>query len=307
MTPITAACRLPDAAVKGAPIARRAAAGLWSGRGAPGRWREAALARERLDFTGKSVLVTGAAAGIGRACASAFAEAGAAVTLCDIDAGRNQTAAAAVAEATGCRTLAVAADVGDEGACADLVARHVGAFGKIDVLVNNAGILAAGGVLDLSPAEFDRVLRVNLRAVFVLTQLAAREMVARGTKGAIVNMSSLNSVLAIPNQLAYATSKGGIQQLTKAAALGLAPHGIRVNAIGPGSIMTDLLKSVMADEEGRRRILARTPMGRVGEPEEVAAIALFLASDMASYVTGQTIFPDGGRMALNYTVPVADA
>jgi NAD(P)-dependent dehydrogenase (short-subunit alcohol dehydrogenase family) len=175
------------------------------------------------------------------------------------------------------------------------------------VLVNNAGILSTGGVLDLKAEDFDRVMAVNVRAVFVLTQLAAREMVARKTKGSIVIMSSLNSQLAIPNQLAYVTSKGALQQFTKAAALGLAEHQVRVNAIGPGSIMTDLLKTVMADAEGKKRLLSRTPLGRVGEPEEVASVALFLASDMASYITGQTIFPDGGRAALNYTVPVRDA
>lgn len=264
------------------------------------------MARGWLDFNGKSVLVTGAAGGIGLACAEAFAKAGAAVTFSDIDEPRNAASARRIAEASGARTLAVAADVGDEAACERLVDRHLAEFGGIDVLINNAGILATGGILDLKPADFDRVIRVNLKSGFVLTQLAAKAMIARRTKGSIIFMSSLNSILAIPNQVAYVTSKGGVQQLTKAAALGLAEHGIRVNAIGPGSIMTDLLKTVMANEEGRRRILARTPMGRVGEPEEVASIALFLASDMASYITGQTIFPDGGRSALNYTVPVAD-
>lgn len=174
------------------------------------------------------------------------------------------------------------------------------------MLINNAGIVAPGTILDLSPEDFDRVLSVNLRAAFVLTQLAARDMVARRVKGAIVNMGSVNSVLAIPNQVAYVTSKGGLQQLTRVAALGLAAHGIRVNAIGPGSIMTDILRKVMTDEAARRTILSRTPLGRIGEPEEIASVALFLASDMASYITGQTIFPDGGRLALNYTVPVGE-
>lgn len=265
------------------------------------------MPRNWLDFEGKSVLVTGAAAGIGLACAKSFAEAGAAVTLSDIDGARNEAAAKRIAADTGARTFAVQTDVRDDAACARVIAGHVERFGSLDILINNAGILAPGGILDLNPDEFDRVLGVNLRAVFVLTQLAAREMVARRTKGAIINMSSLNSVLAIPNQVAYVTSKGGLQQLTKVAALGLAEHGVRVNAIGPGSIMTDLLKTVMENDEGRRRILSRTPLGRVGDPEEVAAVALFLASDMASYITGQTIFPDGGRSALNYTVPVVDA
>jgi NAD(P)-dependent dehydrogenase (short-subunit alcohol dehydrogenase family) len=124
--------------------------------------------------------------------------------------------------------------------------------------------------------------------------------------GAIVNMSSVNAVLAIPNQVPYCVSKGGIAQLTKVMALSLAPHGIRVNAIGPGSIMTDILKSVATDREAKRRLLARTPLGRIGEPDEIAAIALFLASDDAAYVTGQTVYADGGRLGLNYTVAVKD-
>jgi NAD(P)-dependent dehydrogenase (short-subunit alcohol dehydrogenase family) len=120
-------------------------------------------------------------------------------------------------------------------------------------------------------------------------------------------MSSVNAVLAIPNQVPYCVSKGGLAQLTKVMALSLAPYGIRVNAIGPGSIMTDILKAVATDEEAKRRILARTPLGRIGEPEEIASIAVFLASADASYITGETIYADGGRLALNYTVPVADA
>ena len=129
-------------------------------------------------------------------------------------------------------------------------------------------------------------------------------MVEQGLKGSIINMSSINAVMAIPAQLAYVTSKGALAQLTKAMALGLAPHGIRVNAIGPGTIATDILKGVMTDDQAKNRILSRTPLGRFGEPEEIAKVAVFLAGDDASYITGQTIYPDGGRLALNYTVPV---
>ena len=264
------------------------------------------MAQDWLNFSGTSVIVTGAAAGIGYACARAFAAAGASVVLSDVDARRNEKAAGDIAKETGASTLAIAADVSDDKACSALMNGTVERFGRVDVLINNAGVISAGSILDLDPVDFDKVMAVNLRACFVLTQLAARDMVARRVKGAIVNMSSVNSVLAISNQVAYVTSKGGLQQLTKAAALGLAEHGVRVNAIGPGSIMTDLLKKVMIDESARHNILSRTPLGRVGAPEEIASVALFLASDMASYITGQTIFPDGGRSALNYTVPVRE-
>jgi glucose 1-dehydrogenase len=128
----------------------------------------------------------------------------------------------------------------------------------------------------------------------------------RRSRDTIINMSSVNAVVAIANQVPYCVSKGGLDQLTKVMALALAPHGIRVNAIGPGSIMTDILKSVATDKDAKRRLLARTPLGRVGEPAEIAAIATFLASDDASYITGQTIYADGGRLALNYTVPVQE-
>lgn len=259
-----------------------------------------------LDFTGKAVIVTGAASGIGAACARAFAAAGAGVILADVNDAKNRDAADLIMIDIKANCTAHACNVASDADCEALVLRALDEFGRIDVLVNNAGIVSPGTILDLDPAEWDRVMDINLRSYFVLTQIAARAMIDRKIRGSIVNMSSLNAELAIANQIAYVASKGGVQQLTKAAALGLAPHGVRVNAIGPGSIMTDLLKSVMADDAGRRRILARTPLGRVGDPAEIASIALFLASDMASYITGQTIFADGGRAALNYTVPVDD-
>jgi NAD(P)-dependent dehydrogenase (short-subunit alcohol dehydrogenase family) len=253
-------------------------------------------------LAGRSALVTGAAGGIGLAIAEAFATEGADVALLDRDAERLQAAVQGL-QTLG-RKIAIPADLADAGAAVKAVDTAVEALGKLDILVNNAGILAAGDILELDLADFDKVLAVNLRAPFVVAQAAARHMVARGLKGAIINMSSINAVMAIPAQLAYVTSKGGLGQLTKAMALGLAPHGIRVNAIGPGSIMTDILKGVMDSEAARRNILRRTPLGRIGEPAEVAAVAVFLASDEASYITGQTIYPDGGRLALNYTVPV---
>ena len=261
-----------------------------------------------MSFSGKTVIVTGAANGIGRAIAGRFAQAGADVVIADIaeDAGR---AAAAELETARLKACFIHCDVGEASEVARLVegALQFGG-GRLDVLVNNAAILDSADFLDLAPAEFDRVLRVNLRGAFLAGQAAARQMVAQvkagGEPGAIVNLSSVNAIFALPDHAAYSISKGGISQLTKAMALSLAPYKIRVNAIGPGSINTAMLAKVMSDESVRRRILSRTPLGRLGEVNEIAEVALFLASPAASYITGQTIYADGGRLPLNYTVPV---
>jgi glucose 1-dehydrogenase len=256
-----------------------------------------------MRFADQVVIVTGGAQGIGRACVEAFAREGAAVVVADINAEAGERVAQAIA-AKG-RARFIATDVGDAAQVQRLIDQTLDAFSRVDVLINNAGIIKTADFLELTEADFDAVLRVNLKGVFLVGQAAARAMVRQG-KGAIVNMSSTNAVVAIPNQVPYATSKGAVNQLTKVMALALANKGVRVNAIGPGSILTELLKVVMSDEAARRRILSRTPMGRCGEPAEIAKVALFLASDDASYLTGQCIYPDGGRLALNYTVPVAD-
>ena len=192
----------------------------------------------------------------------------------------------------------------------NLVATALDEFGDIDILVNNAGIVSKGDFLELEEDSFDKVLSINLKGAFLCGQAVARHMVEKiaegGTPGSIINMSSINAVFAIADQVGYSVSKGGLNQLTKVMSLSLAPHGIRVNAIGPGSIMTDILRAVADDPEAQHRILSRTPMGRIGEPREIAAIAAFLASDDASYITGQTIYADGGRLGLNYTVKVRE-
>lgn len=253
----------------------------------------------------KVAVVTGAAKGIGLACARCLAEEGAKVVLSDIDATAGEAAAESL-QAAGADALFVACDVGDKAQVDALIERCVAAFGRLDCAVANAGIVHIEDFLALDEADFDRVLRVNLKGAFLTGQAAARQMVKQGGGGAIINMSSVQAILAIPVIAPYVVSKGGINQLTKVMALALADQCIRVNAIGPGSINTEVLASVVSDKEALGKVLSRTPMGRIGEPEEIGRVAVFLASDDASYVTGQTIYADGGRLGLNYVVPVKD-
>ena len=257
----------------------------------------------------KVALVTGAARGIGKAVAEVFAQEGAQVVLGDVEREAGEAAAEAIRAAGGTARF-VFCDVGDKTQVDALIASAVEAYGRLDVAVANAGIVIAKDFLDLEEEDWDRTIRVNLKGVFLTGQAAARQMVAQKREGAgggvVINMSSINGVVAIPTIAPYVSSKGGVNQLTKAMALSLAPHGIRVNAIGPGSIATEMGLAVLNDPEKRRGAMSRTPLGRMGEPEEIGRVAVFLASDDSSYITGQTIYPDGGRLALNYTVPVAD-
>jgi glucose 1-dehydrogenase len=260
-----------------------------------------------MQLENKVAIVTGGARGIGLAIAQRYAAEGAKVVIADVDAAAGAAAAGAIGP-THCRF--VATDVGQARDAESLVAETFRVFGGLDVLVNNAGIVHGADFLDIAEADFDRVLRVNLKGAFLVGQAAARRMVAEvkagRPAGVIINMSSINARVAIPSQVPYCVSKGGLAQLTKVMALSLAPYGIRVNAIGPGSIMTDILKAVGTDREAKRRILARTPLGRIGEPDEIAGVAVFLASAAASYITGETVYADGGRLALNYVMPVPD-
>lgn len=249
-------------------------------------------------LTGKRAVITGAAQGIGKAIAERFAAEGARLLLADIDGPKVAAVAAALGQQA-CTT-----DVAQKAAVEALIAAAVERLGGLDVLVNNAGVTHAASLDALTEDDFDRVMAINLKSALWGTQAAARVM-APGS--AIINMSSVNAVLAIPNQIPYAVSKSALKQLTNVTALALAEKGIRVNAIGPGSIETEMLAGILAEDEAARdRILSRTPLRRCGTPEEVAAVALFLASDDSSYLTGQTIYPDGGRLGLNYTVPVPD-
>jgi NAD(P)-dependent dehydrogenase (short-subunit alcohol dehydrogenase family) len=256
------------------------------------------------------VVITGAAAGIGYGCAERFAAEGAKVVLSDIDRVKGEAAAERL-QGEGAEAVFVACDVGDKGEVDRLMESAVAAFGRIDTLVANAGIVKAADFLDFTEEDFDAVIRVNLKGVFLCGQAAARQMVkqgprADGTSGAIVNMSSINAVVAIPTITPYAAAKGGVNQLTKVMALALADKGIRVNGIGPGSINTDMVRAVNNDPAAWKGVMMRTPLGRLGEPEEMGNVAVFLASSDASYMTGQTLYPDGGRLGLNYTVPVKE-
>lgn len=259
-----------------------------------------------MALDGKVAIVTGGARGIGQAIARRYLLDGAKVIIADWDKDAGERAASQLGEFGA--VAFIATDVSQSREVDALAAACLARFGAIDILVNNAGIVHKADFLDLAEADFDRVIAVNLKGSFLCGQAVARRMVeqvkAGGPAGAIVNMSSVNAVFAIPDQVGYCVSKGGIGQLTKTMALSLAPYGIRVNAIGPGSIMTDLLASVAGDAEARTRILSRTPLGRIGDPAEIAAIAAFLASAESSYMTGQTLYADGGRLSLNYTVPV---
>jgi glucose 1-dehydrogenase len=249
-------------------------------------------------MTDRSIaLITGGAKGIGFACAEALAEDGYRIIITDIDLDAGRKAA----EKIGQDALFLPCDMGNIEQILktfDIIDAEVG---PVSVLVNNAGIAKPGNFLETTLEEFTSVINVNLTGTFVALQRAAKTMSEHGIKGSIVNMSSINAQVAIPSIAAYCASKGGVMQLTKAASLALAPHGIRVNAVGPGSIDTDMLAGVNANPEAMKMVMSRTPLGRLGDAREIGDVVAFLASKKASYVTGETIYVDGGRLGMNYT------
>ena len=247
--------------------------------------------------TSPLALITGGAQGIGYACAQALAEDGARVIVADI----NANGVAEAADKLGGGAVGLVCDMGDATAIAAMFDAIEADHGAVEILVNNAGIALPGDFLTYSAEDFRKVIDVNLTGTFLATQRAAQTMVAKGIEGAVVNMSSVNAQVAIPAIPAYCASKGGVMQLTKAAALALAPHNIRVNAVGPGSIDTAMMASVNASPGAMDVILSRTPLRRVGTPREIGDVVAFLASKKASYITGETIYVDGGRLGLNYT------
>lgn len=246
------------------------------------------------ELDGRTVLVTGASSGIGRATALLAAERGASVVMAARRAPEMEKAAATVPAE---RRLVVAADVTAEADRRRLVDAAVGRFGGIDLLVNAAGIIANGTLAGTTLDEWDRMMDVNLRSLFHLTQLALPSLEER--KGSIVNVSSVTGTRAFPGVLAYCVSKAGVDQFTRCAALELAPRGVRVNAVNPGVVVTNLHRAGGFDEKKYASFLehSRTthPMGRVGQPEEVAELILFLGGPRSGWTTGVTVSIDGGR------------
>ena len=240
-------------------------------------------------------LISGAAQGIGMACANALAEDGYKVILADI-----QNDVASVASDVG--GVGYICDFCDSDAILALFDQIEAEHGPVSALVNNAGMALPANFLDYELEAFDQVLGVNLRGVFVATQRAAKAMIAHEMEGAIVNMSSINAKVAIPTLPAYCASKGAVNQLTKVASLALALHNIRVNAVGPGSVNTEMMASVNADDKALKIAMSRTPMGRLGNAPEIANVVAFLCSPKSSYITGETIYVDGGRLGLNYVM-----
>ncbi|MDA8218587.1 MAG: glucose 1-dehydrogenase [Dehalococcoidales bacterium] len=250
---------------------------------------------DKLKLDGKVAVVTGASHGLGQGIAVALAEAGANLVLAARGESQLRETEGAIL-ACGRRALVVPTDVKDRRQVHNLVDRGLGEFGQIDVLCNAAGINRRSPILELSEQLWDDILDTNLKSVFLVSQAVARHMISR-RRGKIINIASLTSVIGIENIAAYGASKGGVVQLTKAMAVEWAKYRINVNAIGPGYFHTPMTDPVFADPERAAWIRNRIPFGVTGVPEDLAGAAVFLASDAADYVTGQTLYVDGGWLA----------
>ncbi len=246
---------------------------------------------------GKTAIVTGAANGIGRAVTKRFAAEGASVLAVDKNSREVRRVVAEIRRA-GHTAVAMVMDVSHHLAAHRIVVEAIRRFRQIDLLVNNAAIQPETPFFEVTARDWDRVLATNVSAVFWLSQKTARAM-AKSGGGVIINLASVAAVVARPTTVPYAASKGAVNMLTKGMAVALAPHKIRVVAIGPGTVLTSATQKLVQNKVAHDRIMARTPIGRLGQPEEIAAIAAFLASKDASFITGTTVYADGGRLALN--------
>jgi gluconate 5-dehydrogenase len=245
--------------------------------------------RSLFDLTGRVAVVTGGGGGLGSEIARGLADFGARVVLADVDAARARDAAGKIEGA-----LAEEVDVTDRGSAEALVARVTAALGRIDVLVNSAAIFRVAPAVDLRFEDWEAVLRVNLTGTFLMTQAVGPLMLRQG-RGSVVNIASVSSTVGNPEYAAYAASKGGVAQLTKVLGVEWCRHGLNVNAIGPAFTETGLARPWMERLGGAAGITARIPMGRLGEPRDIVGAAVFLASDAARFVVGQTLYVDGGR------------
>jgi glucose 1-dehydrogenase len=252
-----------------------------------------------MRLAGKCALVTGSSSGIGRAIAEVFAREGADVVVHYNHEKDEADKVVAELEKLGRRSTAIQADIGSPGEAQRLVDAAVDALGRLDILVNNAGVEIRGPFAEVTEAQFDLVLGVNLKGAFFAAQAAARHMIERGGGGRIINVTSIHEDVAFLEFATYAASKGGMRMFMRAICQELAPHGITVNDIAPGAIATPINKRTLGDGELLKQLQAVIPAGRLGEPEEVAAVAVFLASDEAAYVTGSTYYVDGGMSRWN--------
>ncbi|MGE0741780.1 MAG: SDR family NAD(P)-dependent oxidoreductase [Hyphomonadaceae bacterium] len=252
-------------------------------------------------FDGKAVFITGGAQGMGLAVARICAAEGARIALADLKGAQARDAASTFGGVD--RAIGLACDVTDRSQVEAAFTAALDAFGGIDAVFCCAGAGDAAPFLDMTDAQFESSMRPNLVGTFMVAQIAARHMAASGRKGAIVTVSSVQAAMCSPALAAYATSKAAVSGLTRAMAIELAPHGIRANAVAPGPMATEmLLRAAPPGSEAERAMLARTPLGRFADPSEMAEAAVFLASDQSSYITGQTLYCDGGRTVLNFTM-----
>lgn len=254
--------------------------------------------------TVKTIIVTGAAQGIGLACAKDIVARGWNVVMADVNVDGGAIQASDLHQKGPGKAIFQRCDITKADAIDKLITETLDTFGAIDGLVNNAAIVRKGSILTIDERDFEAVFQVNLLGQIRVSQRVGRYMCEKLRPGSIVNMSSINGTVAIPDQFAYVTMKGAVNQMTKAMALAMAEHGVRVNAVAPGSINTEMMQKVNKEPGAMNTALARTPLRRLGEPAEIAKVVTFLLSDDASYMTGEIVTVDGGRLALNYLVPV---